>query len=75
MMTKQGLERFVGTYAGTRVQIPSDRRGEMIPAYTTLFVKEIVGDQHFNLGWPGVAGRAGRAANQIHHTKLFLTDR
>ncbi len=68
MMTKQGLERFVGTYVSTKVSIPSDRRGERIPAFTSLFVREMVGDQHFNLHWPG--GR--RAANQIHYTKLFL---
>ena len=73
MITKQRLKRYVGTHVGTKVQIPSDRRGEMIPACTTLFVKEIVGDQHFNLTWPGLGGK--RAATQIHYTKLFLTGR
>ena len=73
MMTKQDLERYVGTHVDTKVQIWSDRRGERIPAHTTLFVKEVVGEQHFNLTWPGLGGK--RAANQIHYTKLFLTAR
>ena len=73
-MTKQGLKRFVGTHVGTKVPVPSEwPGGEMIPAYTTLFVREMVGDQHFNLTWPGLGGK--RAANQIHHTKLFLVAR
>ena len=63
------LKRYVGTYVTTRVDIPSDRRGETIPANTTLFVSEVVGTQHFHLTWPG--GR--RAANQVHYTKLYLS--
>jgi hypothetical protein len=72
-MTKQELGKYVGTYVVTRERIPSDRRGEMIPALTDLFVRGMVGDQHFNLHWPGLGGK--RAANQIHYTKLFLTAR
>ena len=68
---KQELEKYVFTHMVTKEQIPSDRRGETIPAGTTLFVKEIVGEQHFNLTWAGLGGK--RAANQIHYTKLFLT--
>ena len=62
-----GLERFVGHYVSTKERLPSDRRGETIPMGTSLFVLEMVGDQHFNLSWPG--GR--RAANQVHYSKLM----
>ena len=70
-MTKQELEKYVFTYTVTKVPVPSDRRGEMIPAYTDLFVRGMVGDQHFNLHWCGLGGR--RAASQVHYSKLFLT--
>ena len=65
-MTKE-LERYVGTYVTTKVAIPSDRRGGgSIPAGTDLFVLEIVGTEHFNLVW----STGGRAASQVHYTKL-----
>ncbi|KKN29876.1 hypothetical protein LCGC14_0839540 [marine sediment metagenome] len=63
-----GLERFVGKYVVTKEPLPSDRRGETIPWNTTLFVLEMVGDEHFNLCWPGGL----RAANQVHYSKLML---
>lgn len=62
-----GLERFVGEYVTTKQSIPSDRRGETIPPGTDLLALEMVGEQHFNLVWPG--GR--RAANQVHYAKLM----
>jgi hypothetical protein len=61
-----GLERFVGKLVKTKESIPSDRRGAMISAGVTLFVQEMVGNQHFNLAW--LNGK--RAANQIHYSKL-----
>lgn len=61
------LESYVGEYVTTKEQISSDKRGESIPPGTSLLVLEMVGDQHFNLVWPG--GR--RAANQIHYSKLM----
>lgn len=63
-----GFERFVGTHVVTKVEILSDRRGVWIPAGTTLFVHEMVGDQHFNLNW---VGTNRRAASQVHYSKLM----
>ncbi len=63
----EGLERYVGRYVTTKVSIPSDRRGETIPAGVSLLVLEMVGKEHFNLVYPG----GGRAANQIHYKKLI----
>lgn len=60
------LERYVGTSVITKVAIPSDRRGETIPAGTHLLVSEMVGTQHFNLEW----FNGKRAANQVHYKKL-----
>ena len=65
-LSKEGLERYVGTYVTTKVPIPADRRGFEITAGTCLFVRKIVGAQHFHLDWP--TGR--RAANQVHYSKL-----
>ncbi len=66
----KGLERYVGSYVTTKVAIPSDRRGERIPAGTSnLLIESLNGTQHFNLVYPG--GR--RAANQVHYSKLFLS--
>lgn len=63
-----GLERYVGESVTTKVPIPSDRRGETIPAGTSnLLVLEMVGEEHFNLVWPG----GKRAANQVHVSKLM----
>ena len=64
-----GVERYVGTYVTTKEPLPSDHRGRVIPAGTTLFVQEMVGEQHFNLSWPA---STRRAANQVHYKKLFL---
>jgi|GEM_PF-5635608 len=69
-MTKQELEKYVGTYAVTKMRIQSDR-GETIEAYTDLFVREAVGDQHLKLHWCGLGGEL--AASRVHYTKLFLT--
>ena len=63
-----GLERYVGKYVTTKIDIPSDRRGEKIPAGTSLLILEMVGTQHFNLVWPG--GR--RAASQVHYSELMV---
>ncbi len=62
-----GLERFVGEWVVTKVPIPSDRRGETIPAGTRLRVLVLVGTQHFHLAWP----EGNRAANQVHYDKLM----
>lgn len=64
------FERYIGKYVVTKVELPSDRRGEKIPAGTTLVVLEAVGEQHVNLDWPG--GR--RAANQVHYSKLMTAE-
>jgi hypothetical protein len=60
------LEKYVGTYVITKEPIPSDRRGESIPEGTTLLVRRMIGDQHFDLEW--LDGKL--AANQVHFTKL-----
>ena len=62
-----GLERFVGKTVITKEPIPSERHGETIPGGTTLLVEGMVGDQYFNLVWPG----GYRAANQVHYSKLM----
>ncbi len=65
-----GLERFVGGFLVTKVDIPSDHRGKTIPANTTLFVRKLVGEQYFHLDWPGT-GKI--AASQVHYTKFYTS--
>lgn len=65
-----GLERFIGGFLVTKVAIPSDRRGETIPANTTLFVRGLVGEQHFHLVWPGTGETA---ASQMHYSKFYTS--
>jgi hypothetical protein len=66
---RKGFARFVGMHVVTKRNLPSDRRGEIIPAGTTLFVREMCGDEHFHLHWPGPGGQ--RAANQVHYKDLM----
>ena len=60
------LERYVGTFVILKVDVPADKRGEVIPSGTRLVVTKLVGEQHFDLEFPG--GR--RAASQVHFSKL-----
>jgi len=57
---------YIGATVITKVAIPSDKRGEVIPPGTRLVVLEECGEMYFNLVW----SEGKRAASQVHHSKL-----